>query len=123
MTRNMLLAVASAAAVAAIAAAAAITSGKAFADDITIDNAPFVSSRSRAEVQAELTRTGVNEWTRQFNDAQFMAAYTSRGQARADYLAARDEVKALDGEDSGSVYLSRRPVGVNTRAIMGAPAR
>lgn len=123
MTRNMLLAVASAAAVAAIAAAAAITSGKAFADDITIDNTPFVSSRSRSEVQAELTRSDVNEWTRQFNDAQFMAAYTDRGQARADYLAARDEVKALHGEDSGSVYLSRRTVGVNTRAIMGAPAR
>ena len=64
MTRNMLLAVASAAAVAAIAAAAAISSGKAFADDITIDNTAFVSSRSRAEVQAELTRSGVNEWTR-----------------------------------------------------------
>jgi hypothetical protein len=122
MTRNTVFAIASAAAIAAIAAAAAITSNKAFADDITVDNTPFVSSRSRAEVQAEIMKSGVNEWTLQFNDPQLKTGY-ARGQARAEYLAARDETRALHGEDSGSFYLARTPGGMNPRAVMGGPAR
>lgn len=122
MTRNIVFAVSSAAAIAAIAAAAVITSGKAFADDITVDNTPFVSSRSRAEVQAEIMKSGINEWTLQFNDPQLKTGY-ARGQTRAEYLAARDEAKAFHGEDSGSVYLGKAPVGVNARAVMGGPAR
>ena len=122
MTRNMLLATASAAGVAAIAAAAAIASGKAFADDITIDKTPFVSSRSRVEVQAELMRSSVNEWTRQFNDPQRRTGAITRQQATAEYLAARDETRALNAEDSGSAYFGRRPGGANARA-MGASGR
>lgn len=123
MTRNIALAIEIAVGAAAIAAAAAITSGKAHADDITIEDSPFVSTRGRAEVRAELmTRGDITEWTMQLNDPQFKSSYTSE-QARAGYLAVRDEVHALNGEDSGSVYLGKRPVGVNNRAIMGAPAR
>jgi hypothetical protein len=122
MTRNIALAVEIAVGAAAIAAAAAITTNKAHADDITVEDSPFVSTRSRAEVQAELTKYGdITEWTLQLNDPQFNGSYTS-GQARAGYLAARDEVRALTGEDSGSVYLGKRPVDANNRAIMGAPA-
>lgn len=123
MTRNIALVIEIAAGVAAVAAAVAITSGKAFADDITIDNTPFVSTRSRAEVQAEI-KTGANdEWTMQFNQsAQIKGAYT-REEARAEYVAARNEVNSLNGEDSGSFYLGKTRVGVNARAIMGAPAR
>jgi hypothetical protein len=124
MTRNIALVIEIAVGVAAVAAAIAITSDKAFADDITIDNTPFVSSRSRAEVQAEIMKTGGNdEWTMQFNQsAQIKSAYT-REEARAEYVAARNEVTALNAEDSGSSYLGKTRAGVNPRAIMGAPAR
>lgn len=123
MTRKIALAVEIAVGVAAVAAAAAITSGKAHADDITIDNSPFVSTRSRAEVRAELMdKGGLTEWALQLNDSPFKSSYT-KGQARAEYLAARDEIHALNSEDSGSVYLGKKLLGANARAIMGAPAR
>src|SRR5512133_1601471 len=123
MTRKIALAMELAAGVAAIAAAAAITSGKAYADDITIDDSPFVSTTSRAEVRAQLMNRGsITEWTMQFNDSRVKTDY-ARGQARAEYLAARDEVRALNGEDSGSAYLGRTFAGVNARAVMGARAR
>lgn len=123
MTRNIALIIEIAVGAAAIAAAAAITSGKANADDITVDDSPFVSTRGRAEVRAELmNKGGFTEWALQLNDSPFKSS-SIKGQARADYLAARDEVRALNGEDSGSVYLGRKLPGVNARAIMGAPAR
>ena len=128
MTRNIALVIEIAAGVAAVAAAVAITSGKAFADDITIDNTPFVSTRTRAEVQAEvradiMSNGADDEWTMQFNEpAQTKSAYT-REEARAEYIAARNEVTALNAEDSGSSYLGKTRAGVNARAIMGAPAR
>lgn len=123
MTRKIALAMELAVGAAAIAAAAAITSGKAYADDITIDDSPFVSTTSRAEVRAQLMNRGsITEWTMQFNDSRVKTDY-ARGQARAEYLAARDEVRALNGEDSGSAYLGKRTAGANARAVMGAPAR
>lgn len=114
MTRNI---------ASAIAIAAAIVPCSVFADDITIDTTPFASTMSRAEVQAELMRrTAVNEWTRQLNQqAQFRSSY-GREQARAAYVAERDNVKALTGEDSGSAYLAMAPY-VNARSVMGGPAR
>ena len=54
---------------AAILAVAAMTSGTAYADDITVDNTPFVSTKTRAEVraevmgQAEALRTASSEWS------------------------------------------------------------
>src|SRR5512133_3132432 len=123
MTRKIALAMEIAVGAAALAAAAAITSGKAYAADITIDDSPFVSTTSRAEGRAQLMKGGsVTEWTLQFNDSRAKTDY-ARGQARAEFLAARDEVRALNGEDSGSAYLGRRPAGVNARAVMGARAR
>ena len=37
---------------------------------------------------------------------QAMAGDASRAEVRAGYLAARNEVAAMTGEDSGSVYLT-----------------
>jgi hypothetical protein len=111
----------------ATAAAAAALSGSAYADDITVDNAPFISSRSRAEVQAELlkqvdlVRTGAGEWSMQHNYVpQLKSAYT-REEAQSQFKFSRGEVSALNSEDSGSSYF-KRSVGVNT-ATMGGPAR
>ena len=99
-----------------IAAAAA---GNAFADDITIDNTAFQSTKSRAQVQAELVqfKKGPNVWSIQYNPlARFQSAVT-RQQVVADYLAERDQVAALSGEDSGSAFL------LNQYAARAVPAR
>ena len=107
---------------------AAIASGNAYADDITVDNTPFVSSRTRAEVQAEvmgqseLLRTASGEWATQLTQApQPQSAYT-RAQAKAEYIASRSEVNALTAEDSGSSYFARLPRGMSTSVILAGSA-
>ena len=112
---------------AAILAVAAMTSGTAYADDITVDNTPFVSTKTRAEVraevmgQAEALRTASSEWS--MNQASRPnSAYTS-AQAKADYIASRSEVHALTAEDSGSSYLARLPRHMSTGVILAGSAR
>ena len=129
MNRNMATALAIAAAAAAAAAALAMASGKAFADDITIESRPFVGTLSRAEVHADLLRNSQfarehgSEWAMQLNQGpQVRSAYTSQ-QARADYAASREEVRQLNGEDSGSTYLSMSRSNGNATRTMGGSAR
>jgi hypothetical protein len=89
-----------------IAAAAA----SAFAETPTVVKEPFVSTRSRAEVQAELfayKQAGVNPWATSYNQLAGFKSSTSREQVVAQYLAARDEVAAINSEDSGSAYLAQ----------------
>ena len=110
---------------AAVLAFAAITSSRAHADDITVDNTPFVSSKTRAEVQAEVMgpsrspNTASLAWSSRMNHApQTMSDFT-RAQATAEYLAARDQVHALNAEDSGSSYFASVPRRMNDRILMG----
>ena len=115
---------------AAVFAAAAIASGNAYADDITIDSTPFVSSKTRAEVhaevmgQSELLRIASSEWSTQLNEApQPKSAYT-REQAKAEYIAARNEVNARNAEDSGSSSFAAPPRSMGPGSvIMAGPAR
>ncbi|MBX3654824.1 MAG: DUF4148 domain-containing protein [Ramlibacter sp.] len=109
-------------------ALAAVTAGNAFADDITIDTTPFTSTKTRAEVQAELSqfkKAGVNPWSTQYNQLAGFQSTKTAAQVRAEYVADRAEVAALNGEDSGAAYLanvaSSAPVaaGVN---LAGTPA-
>ena len=111
-------------AVAAIAlAAASLGTGNAYADDITIDPTPFVSSRTRAEVQAEIMgqaevlRGESGEWAMQQGGATQPSTYTS-AQAKAEYIAARREVNALNSEDSGSSYFASLPRRVHAPVIL-----
>lgn len=108
------------AAIAAIAAGAAPV-GQSLADDITIDPTPFVSTLTRAEVRAQVAKSSLTEWDRQYGGPHAVSGYT-RAQAREAYVAARHEVRALGGEDSGSAYLNWKGPTPSTRA-MGAPAR
>lgn len=105
----------------ALAAAAA---SPAFADDITVDTTPFVSTRSRAEVQAELAafrKAGVNPWSQAYNPLKTFTSRTTRAQVTGEYLQSRDEVDALTAEDSGSFFLSQRvPTGA-VRVLAGQP--
>ena len=111
---------------AAVLAFAAIASGNAYADDITIDNTPFVSSKTRAEVRAEVMgqsealRTASSEWSMQFNQAaQPTSGYTT-AQAKAEYIAARREVNARNAEDSGSSYFATLPRSVRPGSVIMA---
>jgi hypothetical protein len=112
---------------AAVLAVAAIASGNAYADDITIDTTPFVSTKTRAEVRAEVMgqsmTSAASEWAMQLNDVpRFNSGYT-REQARVEYIAARDEVMARNAEDSGSSYFAALPRGRDSAVITAGPAR
>jgi len=127
MNRKLASTLAFASTTAAVLAFAAIASGNAYADDITIDNTPFVSSKSRAEVQAEvmgqsgLLSNASSEWSLQMNGpAQPNSAYT-REAAQAEYIASRDEVNARNSEDGGSSYFA--PLPRSATVVMGGPAR
>lgn len=85
--------------------------GAAFAGDITIDTTPFVPSATRAEVQAQLQQykaAGVNPWSMSYNQLAGFRSAQSRDDVTAAYIASRDEVAALNREDSGSAYLAAR---------------
>jgi predicted dinucleotide-binding enzyme len=89
-------------------------SGSALADDITIDTTPFKSTATRAEVRAELDtfkQSRVNPWSMQYNPlAQFRSTRT-RADVVAEFVGAREQVAAFNGEDSGSAYLARHDDG------------
>ena len=114
---------------AAAFAFAAIASGNAYADDITVDKTPFVSTRTRAEVQAEVMgqsqalRLASSEWSMQSNQAALPHSDFTRAQAKAEYIAARREVNAFNSEDSGSSYLARLPRTVDATLIVAGHAR
>jgi len=97
-------------AVAAAAAFAAFASTAAHADDITIDNTPFQSTRTRAEVQAELAQfkqSGVNPWANNYNQLAHFHSGKTRAEVQAEYRAERNQVAVMNAEDSGSAYLSQ----------------
>lgn len=85
-----------------------LSAGFAHADDITIDPTPFVSTKSRAQVQAELgtyKRSGVNPWSKAHDPLKTFRSSRTRAEVTAEYLAGRDEVTAFTSEDSGSMHL------------------
>jgi len=112
MTRNLASVLTITSTAAAACAFAAIACGPVYAaGDITVDPTPFVSTKTRAEVMAEVT--GQAEALRVASSELAMQATPrassgfTRAQAKADYIAARSEVNALNAEDSGSSYLAR----------------
>jgi hypothetical protein len=109
----------------ALVVAAAAAAGNAFADDITVDSTPFVSSASRAEVQdqlAQFKQSGANPWSNQYNPLAKFSSQLTRAEVVAEFIAARDEVAALTGEDSGSAYLARHDgVLVDSTRVAGQP--
>lgn len=97
----------------------------AFAETPTIVTEPFVSTKTRAEVQAELAayrQAGVNPWSTQYNPLRSFRSTASREAVTAEYIASRDVVRALGGEDSGSVYLAQlRSTGAEASTLAGTP--
>jgi hypothetical protein len=126
MNRHFASALTFAASTAAVACAAAIASSSAYAESpLAVPATPFVSSLSRAEVQAELmsqratiTAAG-GEWTHQYNQVPQMNSGYTTAQAKADYIASRRQVMAMTSEDSGSSYLASRPASNNDIVVAG----
>ncbi|HWP10371.1 MAG TPA: hypothetical protein VNN06_01010 [Ramlibacter sp.] len=129
MNRNLASALTIVSTAAAAFAFAAMASGNAYADDITVDNTPFVSTRTRAEVQAEVMgqaeqlRMANSEWSTQLNQPSRPQGGLTSAQAKAEYIAARNQVNALNSEDSGSSYLAALPRSKDATVIMAGQAR
>ena len=129
MNRHIASALTLAATTASAALLAAIGASNAYAETPTIDTTPFVSTRSRADVQAELmgnrqmVSAAASEWAMQHNQVpQLESGYTT-AQAKAQFQAARDEVSAMTSEDSGSSYFARHAARTNAGTIVAGPAR
>jgi hypothetical protein len=93
-----------------LAIAAAALAAPAFAESPTVVTDDFVSTASREAVQSELVAfkaTGINPWSSSYDPLKYFASTRSRASVIADYIAARAEVAATMGEDSGS---ARQPV-------------
>jgi len=130
MERNLasILALASTAAVSVTLAA--IAPGDAYADDISLDTQQFISSKTRADIRAELlsqpasVKMNASELAMQDNYLPPIKSVATREQVRAEYKASRDEVNRLLGEDSGSSYLAQaQALRGNAAASMGGPPR
>ena len=108
----------------AIAAIAIAAASSAFAESPIVDSTTFVSSRGRAEVQAELQQykaSGVNPWAQGYNQLRGFQSGKTRAQVTADYLQSRDATAAFTGEDSGSAWLSARTPEVAAHVLAGQP--
>jgi hypothetical protein len=125
MNRNLASTLALTTTAAAAFVLAALASGNAYADDITIDKTPFVSSKTSAEVQAEVMgqaealRMAHSEWSTQSDHASVLQSHFTSAQAKAEYIASRGEVNALNGEDSGSSYFAKLPRRVHNNIVAG----
>ena len=89
--------------------AAAAVAGNAVADDITPEPS-FVSTLSRAEVQAELqqSRGGVDVWAQDYDQLAGFRSERSREDVIAEFTAEREMVAAMNGEDGGSMQVARQ---------------
>ena len=103
----------------ALLAAAVTTSAPVHAQE-----ADFVSTRTRAEVVAEIGTPWPrgNPWSAFYNMNPPNSTAT-RDQVQGEYIAHRDRSNAFYGEDSGSVYLmkAQAPVPAGPATAMKAP--
>ena len=105
------------------AAIAASFATPAYADDITPTPA-FTSSRTRAEVQAELQQyqqQGVNPWARNYNPLQSFHSDKTRAQVTAEFLSDRAEVAASNSEDGGASWRAARAGRPVNPVLAGTP--
>ncbi|GAB3669246.1 hypothetical protein [Ramlibacter alkalitolerans] len=97
---------------AATLAAAAFMTGEARAEGPIEVLPAFTGTLSRAEVRsalmahpAQLT-SAASEWRLQQGETLMAGSSTTRAQVRAEYIASREQVRAMNGEDGGAAYLA-----------------
>ena len=111
------------ASVAAAAMAAALMSGNARAEGPIEDIRPITGAVSRDAVKAQtLAQRGLltsfaSEYAQQQPQEVQARSERTREEVRAEYLLARDAVRAMNAEDSGSGYLAQMNVRVPQRML------
>lgn len=109
----------------AAATLAAAFAAPAFAETPGID-APFTGTLTRAQVQADLAafqQSGVDPWSKSYDQLQAFRSAKTRAEVQAEFVGARDEVAALNGEDSGAAYLAQAGTQRNAlQNLAGTPA-
>ncbi|MBC7604016.1 MAG: DUF4148 domain-containing protein [Ramlibacter sp.] len=112
--------------VAALTVAGAVASFGAQADEA--DGSQFAtqfnSTKTRAEVQADMTqfkKQGTSVWSTQYNPLAKFESQRSRVDVQADFIANRDAVAAMTSEDSGSAYLAKHDVAPTFTRYAGTP--
>jgi hypothetical protein len=107
--------------------AAALISSNAWAEGPIEVLPPFVGTLTRAEVKADVLKAGLtsyaSEYALQQHGAGPTASLYTRQQATADYIAARDQVRAMNAEDSGSSVIARMPVRSSVTVAADADAQ
>ena len=101
-------------------ALAFVAAGNAFADDITVDPHPFVSTASPAQVLDELKQFrqgGTNPWADEYDQLAGFKSSKSRSEVTAEYVASREATAALSSEDSGSSYIARMNAPTTRRGV------
>ncbi|HEX7890673.1 MAG TPA: hypothetical protein VF522_15030 [Ramlibacter sp.] len=112
--------------VAAASVAAALMTGNALAEGPIEVQKPFVGTLTRAEVRAEVMRdraqltSYVNEFALYLGSFRPTSDYTP-AQARAEYIAARDEVRVMNSEagSSGHATMARAARPASTLIAAG----
>jgi hypothetical protein len=113
----------------ALAAALSVATLAAHAEspDLSGQFAASSAGVSRAQVKAELAQykqSGVNPWSTSYNPLNTFHSEKTRAQVQAEFLANRQAVQAMTGEDSGSAYLSaHRGITAADNQFAGQPAR
>jgi hypothetical protein len=84
----------------------------------------IASTRTRSDVLAELQqfkRSGVNPWSIRYNQLAGFRSTRTQADVRAEFLANRDETKAMTSEDSGAAYLASHKPAEAPRQLAGRP--
>ena len=108
--------------------AAATMAGAARAEGPLEQPTAFTGTLTRAQVQGDLMQgrhlvsSYASEWVSQRGEPQVASGYT-RAQARADYIASREEVRAMNAEHGGGGYFARRPARPVDTMYAGGMAR
>lgn len=112
----------------ALLLAATAAAGNAFAETpFAVQGDNFTSTRTRAEVQAELQayrKAGVNHWSFLYNPLRSFQSTLTREQVAADYFASREEMAAIHSEVGDSAAITRQ-AGTRQRTsttLAGQPA-
>lgn len=85
---------------------------------------PATATASRAQVEAQFAdyrKAGVNPWSISYNPLKGFQAQKTRAQVTGEYLASRNAVSAMTGEDSGSAYLAGTRGIAAGRFLAGTP--
>ena len=123
MNRRLAFAIAmSTATTIAAAAATVVVAANAYAEDITVEQAGFVGTLSRDEVNAELKKPYPhgNPWSGSY-DMRPRQSTASPEQLSSEYIGSREEVRAHTGEDSGSASLMKFTPSTAPASAMGGP--